>query len=89
MSLQEKNEILVSQMCKNFGQTQQKLPNFQLPPIYKDRGFQGQQPLLGVQTDILDNDLVQQAGMATAGQLSLKKGAGILKKNLTHVTKSY
>lgn len=40
-SLEEKNELLVTQMCRNFGQTQQNLPNFKLPPIVAEKGSQG------------------------------------------------
>lgn len=76
-------------MCKNFGQTQQNLRNFRLPPIAEAKGYQGQQPLMGVQTDILDHEVVNEAGMSSIGQLNMKKGAGILKKNLTQATKSY
>ncbi len=32
-SLEKKNEILMNAMMKNFGRTQQDLPNFKLPDI--------------------------------------------------------
>lgn len=32
-SLEKKNELLIGQMMKNFGRTQQDLPNFKLPDI--------------------------------------------------------
>lgn len=38
-SLEEKNDLLIAQMCKNFGNTHQNLPNFRLPAIVTDKGF--------------------------------------------------
>lgn len=32
-SLEKKNELLIGQMMKNFGRTQQDLPNFKLPEL--------------------------------------------------------
>jgi hypothetical protein len=65
------------------------LPNLKLPAIVAERGYQGQQTLMSMQTDILGGDIVHEAGMANTGQLDTKSGAGILKKTLTHATKSY
>ena len=64
-SLEEKNELLIAQMCKNFGNTQQNLPNFKLPAIVTDKGFQGKQSLMGMQTDVLGSDVVYQAGLGS------------------------
>lgn len=43
---------------------------------------------MGMQTDILGNEVVYEAGL-TRGQMDTKQGAGILKKTLTQATKSY
>jgi len=44
-SLDEKNELLINAMMKNFGKTEQELPNFRLPEI-APRARQQQPPSL-------------------------------------------
>lgn len=46
-SLEKKNEMLMNAMMKNFGRTQQDLPNFKLPDIaspYKNQQSPIQEP---------------------------------------------
>ena len=87
-NLEAKNELLINQMSRNFGKTQQDLPNFKLPEIVQNKGAAGRQALMGMQTDILGMDALYEAGM-TQGQLDTGKGGGILKKTLSSATKSY
>ena len=89
-NLERKNEILINSMTKNFGKTQQDLPNFKLPEIQASRGHAGKKSLTGIQTDVLGMDslygaAIHQSQLEVAGG----KSAGILKKTLTSVTKSY
>ena len=43
-------------MSKNFGKTQQDLPNFRLPDILKGKGSVGKPTMMGMQTDVLGLD---------------------------------
>ena len=52
-SLERKNEILVGSMTKNFGKTQQDLPNFKMPEALEVKGSVGRANLMGKQTDVL------------------------------------
>ena len=52
-SLEKKNEILVGSMTKNFGKTQQDLPNFKMPEALEVKGSVGRANLMGKQTDVL------------------------------------
>lgn len=47
-SLEKKNQILVGSMSKNFGKTQQDLPNFKMPDLIEAKGSVGRQNLMGV-----------------------------------------
>ena len=47
-SLDKKNQILVSSMSKNFGKTQQDLPNFKMPELIEARGSVGRPTLMGM-----------------------------------------
>ena len=40
-SLEKKNELLMAAMMKNFGRTQQELPNFKLPDIHASASKRG------------------------------------------------
>ena len=46
-SLEKKNEILIGSMSKNFGKTQQDLPNFKMPELYEVKGSVGRASLMG------------------------------------------
>jgi hypothetical protein len=40
-SLEKKNELLMAAMMKNFGRTQQELPNFKLPDFHASASKRG------------------------------------------------
>ena len=52
-NLEIKNELLISSMQKNFGQTHQQLQNFKLPPVLEAQGAQGRKSLIAKQTDVM------------------------------------
>ena len=87
-SLEKKNEILVSSMSKNFGKTQQELPNFKMPVDIVAKGSVGRQSLMGLQTDILNIDSIFGAAIDQR-ELDVGQGAGNLKQPLSKATKSY
>ena len=87
-SLEKKNELLVQSMSKNFGKTQQDLPNFRLPDILQAKGAVGKPSLMGMQTDVLGLDSLYGAAI-DAKHLEVSEGAGILKKTLTAAVGSY
>jgi hypothetical protein len=73
-SLEKKNELLMAAMMKNFGRTQQELPNFRLPEISQSaskRQLMDQSPLQ--QYDGGDNMLLNPHSQ-------VKQGTGILKQ---------
>ena len=87
-SLEKKNEILVSSMSKNFGKTQQDLPNFKMPEAIQVKGAVGRVSLMGKQTDLLGLDSL--FGAATDKRdLEVDIGAGNLKMPLSKATRQY
>ena len=87
-SLEKKNELLIQSMSKNFGMTQQDLPNFRLPDVLGVKGAVGKQSLMGMQTDVLGLDSLYGAAIDKR-HLDVDQGAGILKKTLTAAVGSY
>ena len=75
-------------MSKNFGMTQQDLPNFRLPDVLGVKGAVGKQSLMGMQTDVLGLDSLYGAAIDKR-HLDVDQGAGILKKTLTAAVGSY
>ena len=75
-------------MSKNFGKTQQELPNFKMPLAIETKGAVGRQSLIGLQTDILNIDSLYGAAIDQR-DLDIGKGAGNLKQPLSKATKSY
>ena len=75
-------------MAKNFGKTQQDLPNFRLPEIIQAKGQVGKQAMMGMQTDVLGLDSLYGAAIDKK-HLDVDFGAGILKKTLTAAVGSY
>ena len=75
-------------MSKNFGKTQQDLPNFKMPMTMEVKGAQGRASLIGVQTDILNLDSLYGAAIDKR-DLDIGMGAGNLKKPLSQATRSY
>ena len=69
-------------MSKNFGMTQQDLPNFRLPEVLGVKGSVGKPSLMGMQTDVLGLDSLYGAAIDKR-HLEVDQGAGILKKTLT------
>jgi len=84
-NLEQKNEILVSSMQKNFGKTHQDLPNFRLPNIVVQK-----RAMMEKQSDVLGPQEMY-AYTPHPGLLEIPndKSGGILKKTLSSVTKSY
>ena len=80
--------MLVQSMSKNFGQTQQELPNFRLPDIVGVKGAVGKPSMMGMQTDVLGLDSLYGAAIDKS-YLDVDQGAGILKKTLTAAVGSY
>jgi hypothetical protein len=86
--LEAKNELLIGCMQKNFGKTHQDLPNFKLPAILGEA--QGAKSIMAKQTDVLGNaELYSHTPHPSHLELPGDKSAGILKKTITSVTKSY
>ena len=87
-SLEQKNELLVNSMAKNFGKTHQELPNFKLPEMLAAQGGVGKKTMLPKRTDVIGNDSLFGAAIDKR-DLEVEKGAGILKKTLSSATRSY
>lgn len=75
-------------MSKNFGMTQQELPNFRLPDLIGVKGAVGKPSMMGMQTDVLGLDSLYGAAIDKR-HLDVERGAGILKKTLTAAVGSY
>ena len=75
-------------MSKNFGKTQQDLPNFRLPEIMQAKGAVGKPAMMRMQTDVLGLDSLFGAAIDKR-HLDVDVGAGILKKTLTAAVGSY
>ena len=75
-------------MSKNFGKTQQELPDFKMPESVSVKGSVGQVRLMAKQTDILGLDGLYGAAIDKR-DLEVEKGAGILKVPLSQAARSY